>query len=43
MTVEQRIHYQILHRKPAGIEDLIDQAVKRQDPVRCSTPCCCPR
>ncbi|HET9327427.1 MAG TPA: methionine synthase, partial [Candidatus Eisenbacteria bacterium] len=34
LSVEQRIHYQILHRKPAGIEDLIDQAVKRQDPVQ---------
>src|SRR5499427_6831687 len=34
MTVEQRIHYQILHRKPAGIEDLIDAAVKTQDPVK---------
>ena len=33
MSVEQRIHYQILHRKPAGIEALIDEAVKRQDPV----------
>jgi 5-methyltetrahydrofolate--homocysteine methyltransferase len=33
MEVEQRIHFQILHRKPAGIEALVDQAVKRQDPV----------
>jgi 5-methyltetrahydrofolate--homocysteine methyltransferase len=33
MTVEQKIHYQILHRKPAGIEALIDEGVKRQDPV----------
>jgi 5-methyltetrahydrofolate--homocysteine methyltransferase len=33
MTVEQRLHFQILHRKPAGIEALIDAAVKRQDPV----------
>jgi 5-methyltetrahydrofolate--homocysteine methyltransferase len=33
MTLEQRIHYQILHRKPAGIEALIDEAVTRQDPV----------
>ncbi|HYM82223.1 MAG TPA: methionine synthase [Candidatus Limnocylindria bacterium] len=33
MTVEQRIHYQILHRKPAGIEALIDQAVSGVDPV----------
>jgi 5-methyltetrahydrofolate--homocysteine methyltransferase len=34
MSVEQRIHHQILHRKPAGIEGLIDDAVKRQDPVQ---------
>jgi 5-methyltetrahydrofolate--homocysteine methyltransferase len=33
MTVEQKIHFQILHRKPAGIEALVDAAVKRQDPV----------
>ena len=33
MTVEQRIHFQILHRKPGGIEDLIDEGVRRQDPV----------
>jgi 5-methyltetrahydrofolate--homocysteine methyltransferase len=33
LEVEPRIHYQILHRKPAGIEALIDQAVTRQDPV----------
>ncbi len=33
MSVEQKIHYQILHRKPAGIEALIDESVKRQDPV----------
>jgi 5-methyltetrahydrofolate--homocysteine methyltransferase len=33
LTVEQKIHYQILHRKPAGIEALVDEAVKRQDPV----------
>ena len=33
MDVEQRIHHQILHRKPAGIESLVDEAVKRQDPV----------
>jgi 5-methyltetrahydrofolate--homocysteine methyltransferase len=33
MSVEQRIHHQILHRKPAGIEGLVDQAVKRHDPV----------
>jgi 5-methyltetrahydrofolate--homocysteine methyltransferase len=33
MTVEQKLHFQILHRKPAGIEALVDAAVKRQDPV----------
>jgi len=33
LEVEQKIHYQILHRKPAGIEALIDEAVTRQDPV----------
>jgi 5-methyltetrahydrofolate--homocysteine methyltransferase len=33
LTVEQKIHYQILHRKPAGIEALVDEAVKRQDAV----------
>ena len=33
MTVEQRLHHQILHRKPAGIEGLIDEAVKHQDAV----------
>ena len=33
LPVEQRIHHQILHRKPAGIEALIDQAVERQEAV----------
>jgi 5-methyltetrahydrofolate--homocysteine methyltransferase len=33
MSVEQRLHYQILHRKPAGIETLVDEAVKRQPAV----------
>jgi 5-methyltetrahydrofolate--homocysteine methyltransferase len=33
LGLEERIQWQILHRKPAGIEELIDQAVKRQDPV----------
>ncbi|NOT33612.1 MAG: methionine synthase [Candidatus Eisenbacteria bacterium] len=33
MSIEQKIHFQILHRKPADIEALIDAAVKRQDPV----------
>jgi 5-methyltetrahydrofolate--homocysteine methyltransferase len=27
MSVDQRLHYQILHRKKAGVEDLIDAAV----------------
>jgi 5-methyltetrahydrofolate--homocysteine methyltransferase len=33
LSTPERIHYQILHRKPAGIEALIDEAVKGQDPV----------
>ena len=33
MSVEQRLHHQILHRKAPGIEALVDEAVKRQDPV----------
>jgi 5-methyltetrahydrofolate--homocysteine methyltransferase len=33
MTAEQRIHYQILHRKKEGIETLIDEALTRQDAV----------
>jgi len=33
LSVEQKIHWQILHRKPAGIEALVDAAVGRQDPV----------
>ena len=33
LPVERKIHFQILHRKPAGIEALVDEAVKRQDPV----------
>ena len=31
MTVDQRIHFQILHRKKAGIEELIDTAVARRE------------
>jgi 5-methyltetrahydrofolate--homocysteine methyltransferase len=27
MSIDQRLHYQILHRKKAGVEDLIDAAV----------------
>jgi 5-methyltetrahydrofolate--homocysteine methyltransferase len=33
LPVEQRIHQQILHRRPAGIEALVDEAVTRQDAV----------
>ena len=33
LTVEQRLHQQILHRRPAGIEALVDEAVSRQDAV----------
>jgi len=33
MDVEQKLHFQILHRKPAGIESLVDEAVKRQPAV----------
>jgi 5-methyltetrahydrofolate--homocysteine methyltransferase len=33
MTVEERIHYQILHRRKDGIETLIDAAIARHDPV----------
>jgi 5-methyltetrahydrofolate--homocysteine methyltransferase len=33
MTAEQRIHYQILHRKKEGIEAQIDEALSRQDAV----------
>ena len=32
-TVEQQIHFQILHRQPNGIEARIDEAVRRQAPV----------
>ncbi|MBV9278826.1 MAG: homocysteine S-methyltransferase family protein, partial [Chloroflexi bacterium] len=33
MTAEQRIHYQILHRKKDGVEANIDEALTRQDAV----------
>jgi 5-methyltetrahydrofolate--homocysteine methyltransferase len=33
MTVEERIHYQILHRRKDGIEALLDAAIARHDPV----------
>jgi len=32
-TVEERIHLQILHRKPEGIQALIDDAITRRSPV----------
>ncbi|MFZ4815477.1 MAG: methionine synthase [Phototrophicaceae bacterium] len=33
MTLEEAIHWQIVHRKKEGIPEKIDAAVKRQDPV----------
>src|SRR5579859_5165841 len=33
MTVEQKIHWQILHRRKDGIEALLDEAITHQDPV----------
>ena len=33
MTPEERLHYQILHRKKEGIEEQIDLAVAQRDPV----------
>lgn len=33
LTIEERIHYQILHRKKEGIERALDQALTRQGPV----------
>jgi 5-methyltetrahydrofolate--homocysteine methyltransferase len=33
LTVEQKIHYQILHRKKEGIEALLDEALNAQGPV----------
>ncbi len=32
-TAEERIHLQILHRRPEGIEPLIDEALTRRPPV----------
>jgi 5-methyltetrahydrofolate--homocysteine methyltransferase len=32
-SVEERIHLQILHRRPEGIEALIDDALRRRSPV----------
>ena len=33
MTVEERIHYSILHRKKEGIEALLEEALEKQDAV----------
>jgi 5-methyltetrahydrofolate--homocysteine methyltransferase len=33
MSAEERIHWQVLHRKKDGIERLIDQALERHSPV----------
>ena len=33
LTVEERIHYQILHRKKEGIEGALDEALARHTPV----------
>jgi 5-methyltetrahydrofolate--homocysteine methyltransferase len=33
MTVDEKIHYQILHRKKEGIEALLDEALLSHDPV----------
>ncbi|MGH2586466.1 MAG: dihydropteroate synthase, partial [Dehalococcoidia bacterium] len=33
LTIEERIHYQILHRKKEGIEEALDEAMGRQTPV----------
>jgi 5-methyltetrahydrofolate--homocysteine methyltransferase len=34
MTPEERLHYQIVHRKKEGVEEQIDAAVARQDAVK---------
>ena len=33
LSVEERIHYQILHRRGEGIEQLLDEAMKSHSPV----------
>jgi len=33
LTIEERIHYQILHRKKEGIEEALDEAMQRRTPV----------
>jgi 5-methyltetrahydrofolate--homocysteine methyltransferase len=34
LTIEERIHYQILHRKKDGIEWALDEAMKKHTPVQ---------
>jgi 5-methyltetrahydrofolate--homocysteine methyltransferase len=34
MTADEKIHWMVLHRKKEGIEDALDDAGVRQDPVR---------
>jgi len=34
MTADEKIHWMVLHRKKDGIEDALDNAAVRQDPVR---------
>ncbi len=34
LSIEERIHYQILHRRKEGIEAAIDEALTRQGPVQ---------
>ena len=34
MTPEQRVHWMVLHRKKEGIEDALDEAGVRENPVR---------
>ena len=43
MTPEEKLHYQIVHRKKEGIEEQIDLAVSSATRSRCSTPCSCRR
>lgn len=33
LSVEEKIHWQILHRRKDGIEALLDESITRQDPV----------
>jgi 5-methyltetrahydrofolate--homocysteine methyltransferase len=34
MTPDERVHYMVVHRKKDGIEDALDSAGVREDPVR---------